>query len=205
MATVNKVIIVGNLGQDPEVRQFDNGNKMATINVATSERWTDKQTGEQREHTEWHRIIFNNRLAEIVGQYMRKGSSIYVEGSLRTRKWTDQQGIERYTTEIRADSMQMLGGGQSQNQGHANQGGYAQHKAVINNHHSKATIKPHKSQTGKDSHHNKGSGIISLWVKDSHKAIKGNPPHKGKPHKLNIIKKSMDTQPISLLGKHPIP
>lgn len=126
MATVNKVIIVGNLGQDPEVRQFDNGNKMATINVATSERWTDKQTGEQREHTEWHRIIFNNRLAEIVGQYMRKGSSIYVEGSLRTRKWTDQQGIERYTTEIRADSMQMLGGGQSQNQGHANQGGYAQ-------------------------------------------------------------------------------
>ena len=126
MATVNKVIIVGNLGQDPEVRQFDNGNKMATINVATSERWTDKQTGEQREHTEWHRIIFNNRLAEIVGQYMRKGSSIYVEGSLRTRKWTDNNGQDRYTTEIRADSMQMLPSGQNnQQQGYTQpQGGY---------------------------------------------------------------------------------
>lgn len=138
MASVNKVIIVGNLGNDPEVRQFDNGNKIATISVATSERWNDRQTGEQREHTEWHRIIFNNRLAEIVEQYLRKGSSVYVEGSLRTRKWTDQNGQDRYSTEIRADSMQMLGGrangGDYQNQGGYNGGNsYNQPRQNYNN------------------------------------------------------------------------
>ena len=109
MASVNKVIIVGNLGNDPEVRQFQNGGKVATINVATSERWTDKTTGEQKEQTEWHRISLFNRLAEIAEQYLRKGSSVYIEGSLQTRKWTDAQGVERYTTEIKASSMQMLG------------------------------------------------------------------------------------------------
>lgn len=109
MASVNKVIIVGNLGNDPEVRQFQNGGKVTTINVATSERWTDKTTGEQKEQTEWHRISLFNRLAEIAEQYLRKGSSVYIEGSLQTRKWTDAQGVERYTTEIKASSMQMLG------------------------------------------------------------------------------------------------
>lgn len=115
MASVNKVIIVGNLGQNPETRTFGNGGMMATISVATTEKWTDKQTGEKKEHTEWHRIVFNNRLAEIAAQYLQKGASVYVEGSLRTRKWTDNQGIERYTTEIRADSLQMLGARPSQN------------------------------------------------------------------------------------------
>ncbi len=127
MASVNKVIIVGNLGNDPEVRSFDNGGKIATISVATTDRWNDRNTGEPREATEWHRITFNNRLAEIVEQYLRKGSSVYVEGSLHTRKWTDQQGIERYSTEIRAQSMQMLGsrqGGQGGGDWQGNQGGY---------------------------------------------------------------------------------
>lgn len=110
MASVNKVIVVGNLGADPEVKRFDNGGMIANISVATSERWNDRQTGEQRELTEWHRIVFNNRLAEIAEQYLRKGSQVYIEGSLRTRKWQDQNGQDRYSTEIRAQSMQMLGG-----------------------------------------------------------------------------------------------
>lgn len=113
MASVNKVIIIGRLGQDPEVRQFNNGGSVTSISVATSEKWTDKQTGERKEHTEWHRLVFNGRLAEVVAQYVQKGAKIYVEGSLRTRKWTDQQtGQERYSTEIRVDTMQMLGGQQ---------------------------------------------------------------------------------------------
>lgn len=120
MSSVNKVIIIGRLGQDPEVRQFDNG-MLATASIATSERWTDKQTGERKEHTEWHRVVFNGRLAEIAGQYLRKGSQVYIEGSIHTRKWQDNQGIERYSTEIRANQMQMLDSsnqnqGQSQNQ-----------------------------------------------------------------------------------------
>jgi len=109
MASVNKVIIVGNLGRDPEMRSFPNGDQLANVTIATTDKWKDKQTGEPKEHTEWHRVVFNGRLAEIVGQYLRKGSQVYVEGSLRTRKWTDQSGVEKYTTEIRADQMQMLG------------------------------------------------------------------------------------------------
>ena len=110
MASVNKVIIVGNLGRDPEVRTFPSGDQVANVTIATTDRWRDKNTGENKEATEWHRVVFNGRLAEIVGQYLRKGSQVYVEGSLRTRKWTDQaSGQERYATEIRADSMQMLG------------------------------------------------------------------------------------------------
>lgn len=107
--SVNKVILVGNLGRDPELRSFPNGGQIANATLATSRRWTDKQTGEKREETEWHRLVFNNRLAEIAGQYLRKGSQIYVEGSLRTRKWQDQSGEDRYTTEVRVDHMQMLG------------------------------------------------------------------------------------------------
>ena len=109
MASVNKVIIVGNLGRDPEMRTFPSGDQVANVIIATTDRWKDKQTGENRENTEWHRVSFHGRNAEIAGQYLRKGSQVYVEGSLRTRKWSDQQGQERYTTEVRADQMQMLG------------------------------------------------------------------------------------------------
>lgn len=110
MASVNRVTIIGNLGRDPESRTFPNGDQVTNVTIATTDRWRDKNTGENKEATEWHRVVFNGRLAEIVGQYLRKGSQVYVEGSLRTRKWTDQSGQERYATEIRADSMQMLGG-----------------------------------------------------------------------------------------------
>ena len=125
MASINKVIIVGNLGKDPEMRSFPSGDQVANVTIATTDKWKDKQTGEPKESTEWHRVVFNGRLAEIVGQYLRKGSQVYVEGSLRTRKWTDQSGVEKYTTEIRADQMQMLGsrqgmGGQGGDEG----GGY---------------------------------------------------------------------------------
>ena len=109
MASVNKVIIVGNLGKDPEMRSFPNGDQIANVTIATTDRWKDKTSGEMKEATEWHRVSFNGRLAEIVGQYLKKGSQVYVEGSLRTRKWTDKEGVDKYTTEIRADQMQMLG------------------------------------------------------------------------------------------------
>ncbi|WP_299187284.1 single-stranded DNA-binding protein [uncultured Psychrobacter sp.] len=126
MRGVNKVIIIGNLGADPEARQFNNGGSVTNISVATSEQWTDKQSGEKREATEWHRIALFNRLGEIAAQYLRKGSKVYIEGSLRTRKYQDQNGQDRYITEIRAEQMQMLdsaGGGQSQGGGYGNQGG----------------------------------------------------------------------------------
>ena len=109
MASVNKVIIVGNLGRDPETRSFPNGDQVANVTIATTDRYKDKTSGEMKEITEWHRVSFFGRLAEIAGQYLRKGSQVYVEGSLRTRKWTDKDGVEKYSTEIRADSMQMLG------------------------------------------------------------------------------------------------
>ncbi len=109
MASVNKVIIVGNLGRDPEIRTFPSGDRVANVTIATTDKWKDKQSGEMKEATEWHRVTFNGRLAEIAGEYLRKGSQVYVEGSLRTRKWTDKDGQEKYTTEIRADQMQMLG------------------------------------------------------------------------------------------------
>ena len=106
--SVNKVILIGNVGSNPEIKQFENGI-IASVSIATSERWNDKTTGERKEHTEWHRVVFNGRLAEVVAQYVKKGDKIYVEGSLRTRKWPDPQtGQDRYSTEIRADSMQML-------------------------------------------------------------------------------------------------
>jgi single-strand DNA-binding protein len=107
---INKVILVGNLGKDPEVRYMPNGGAVANVTLATSESWKDKQSGEQKERTEWHNVVFYQRLAEIVGEYLKKGSQIYVEGSLRTRKWQDKNGNDRYTTEIIASEMQMLGG-----------------------------------------------------------------------------------------------
>ena len=110
MASVNKVILVGNLGADPETRYMPNGDAVANIRMATTESWKDKASGEKREITEWHRVVFYRKLAEIVGQYLKKGSAVYVEGRIRTRKWTDKEGQERYTTEIEANEMQMLGG-----------------------------------------------------------------------------------------------
>ena len=107
---INKVILVGNLGNDPEVRATTSGSRVATISIATSESWTDKSTGQKQEKTEWHRVVFFNRLAEIVEQYLKKGSQVYVEGRLQTRKWQDQNGQDKYTTEVVANEMQMLGG-----------------------------------------------------------------------------------------------
>jgi single-strand DNA-binding protein len=111
---INKVILIGNLGQDPEVKFMPNGNAVTNITIATSESWKDKNTGEQVDKTEWHRVVFFRRLAEIVGEYLKKGSKVYIEGKLQTRKWQDQSGNDRYTTEIVANEMQMLdsrGGG----------------------------------------------------------------------------------------------
>jgi single-strand DNA-binding protein len=106
---VNKVILVGNLGKDPEVRYSPNGSAVANVTIATSESWKDKTSGEKQERTEWHRIVFFGRLAEIAGEYLKKGAQIYVEGRLQTRKWQDKEGKDRYTTEIVANEMQMLG------------------------------------------------------------------------------------------------
>ena len=113
---INKVILIGNLGKDPETRYMPSGGAVTNVTVATSESWKDKNTGEQQERTEWHRVVFFNRLAEIAGEYLKKGSKVYIEGSLRTRKWQGQDGQDRYTTEIVANEMQMLdsrGGGAS--------------------------------------------------------------------------------------------
>lgn len=107
---INKVILIGNLGKEPEVKYMPNGDALCNLTVATSDTWKDKQTGENKEQTEWHRVTFFGRLAEIAGEYLKKGSKVYIEGSLRTRKYTDNNGIERYATEVRGAEMQMLGG-----------------------------------------------------------------------------------------------
>ncbi len=121
---VNKVIIVGNLGQDPETRYMPSGSAVTNFTVATNESWKDKQTGEQKERTEWHRVSMFNRLAEVAAEYLRKGSQVYIEGKLRTRKWQGKDGSDRYTTEIIADEMQMLGGrGGGGGSGGGDQGG----------------------------------------------------------------------------------
>lgn len=109
MASVNKVILVGNLGRDPETRYAPSGGAICNITIATSRNWKDKTTGERKEETEWHRVVFYDRLAEIAGEYLKKGRSVYVEGRLKTRKWQDKDGIEKYTTEIIAEEMQLLG------------------------------------------------------------------------------------------------
>jgi single-strand DNA-binding protein len=129
---INKVIIVGNFGQDPETRYLPSGGAVTNVSLATSESWKDKNTGEQQERTEWHKVVFFNRLGEIAGEYLKKGSKVYIEGSLRTRKWQGQDGSDRYTTEIVASEMQMLdsrggqegggGGGYQQNRPQQNQG-----------------------------------------------------------------------------------
>ena len=108
MSSVNKVILIGNLGKDPEMRYMPSGDAIANLTLATSENWTDKTSGDKKELTEWHRVAFFGRTAEVVGQYLKKGAKIYVEGSLRTRKWQDKEGHDRYTTEVRGDVMRML-------------------------------------------------------------------------------------------------
>jgi single-strand DNA-binding protein len=110
MASINKVILIGNLGRDPEVRYTPNGAAICNVTIATSRNWKDKNSGERMEETEWHRVVFYDRLAEIAGEYLKKGRPVYVEGRLKTRKWQDKDGVEKYTTEIIADQMQMLGG-----------------------------------------------------------------------------------------------
>ncbi len=129
MASVNKVIIVGNLGRDPETRYLPSGDAVSNINVATTDRYKDKATGEMKEATEWHRISFFGKLAEIAGQYLKKGSQVYVEGSLRTRKYTDKDGIEKFATEIRGESMQMLGSRQGMGGPSDEAGAYAPRQA----------------------------------------------------------------------------
>lgn len=131
MASVNKVIIVGNLGRDPETRTFPSGDQICNVRIATTDKWKDKASGEMREHTEWHSVVFNGRLAEIAAQYLRKGSQVYVEGSLRTRKWQDKDsGQDRYSTEIRGDTMQMLGSRQGAGGPADDGGGYAARPAA---------------------------------------------------------------------------
>lgn len=140
---INKVILVGNLGQDPETRYMPNGNPVTNVSVATSESWKDKQTGQQQERTEWHRVVLFNKLGEIAGQYLKKGSKVYVEGSLRTRKWQGQDGQDRYSTEIVASEMQMLdsrgGGGEYSQQPQDNNWGESEAQGS-------APLKPSQSQ-----------------------------------------------------------
>ena len=132
MASVNKVIIVGNLGKDPEVRYMPSGGAICNVNVATTRQWKNKESGEKQEETDWHRIVFFDRLAEIAGEYLKKGRSVYVEGRLRTRKWTDKEGKDQYTTEIVATEMQMLGGREGMGGGAGGEeggGGYSERSA----------------------------------------------------------------------------
>ena len=135
---INKVILVGNLGNDPETRYTQAGAAITNVSVATSETWKDKQTGQPQERTEWHRVVFFNRLAEIAGEYLRKGSKVYVEGSLRTRKWQDKEGQDRYTTEIVGNEMQML-----DSRG-AGQGGGEYHKAMTSIRHRSSALLLHR-------------------------------------------------------------
>ena len=163
MASVNKVILIGNLGRDPEVRYTPSGAAVCNVTVATSRTWKNKDSGEKMEETEWHRVIFYDRLAEIAGEYLKKGRSIYVEGRLKTRKWTDKDGVEKYTTEVIAQEMNMLGGreggggggGSAEDEGG---GGYSERSAPAQRSapasrpaaHAAAKPAPQKSATGFD-------------------------------------------------------
>ena len=134
MASVNKVIVLGNLGKDPEVRYTPNGNAVCNLRIATTRNWKNKDSGEKMEETEWHSVVLYDRQAEIAGEYLKKGRPVYVEGRLKTRKWTDKEGMERYTTEIVADSMQLLGGREGAGGGGAEEdggggGGYTERSA----------------------------------------------------------------------------
>ena len=153
MASINKVILIGNLGRDPEVRYTPSGAAVCNVTIATSRNWKDKTSGEKVEETEWHRVVFYDRLAEIAGEYLKKGRSVYVEGRLKTRKWQDKDGVDKYTTEIVADNMQMLGGregmgggdeGGGGSRGYGREGGGAAPRAPA------AKPAPAKSSTGFD-------------------------------------------------------
>ncbi len=125
MASVNKVILIGNLGRDPEVRYTPSGSAVCNVGIATTRNWKNKDSGERQEETEWHRVVFFDRLAEIAGEYLKKGRPVYVEGRLRTRKWTDKDGVEKYTTEVYAENMQLLGGREDGGGGGGGAGGGA--------------------------------------------------------------------------------
>ena len=152
MASVNKVIIVGNLGKDPEVRYAPSGSAICNVTIATSRQWKDKTSGEKQEETEWHRVVFYDRLAEIAGEYLKKGRPVYVEGRLKTRKWTDKEGVEKYTTEIVAAEMQLLGGREGGGGGGGDDAGGGQRSAPAPRPAAgrPATSAPAKSSTGFD-------------------------------------------------------
>jgi single-strand DNA-binding protein len=149
MASVNKVILIGNLGRDPEVRYAPSGSAICNVTIATSRQWKDKTSGEKQEETEWHRVVFYDRLAEIAGEYLKKGRPVYVEGRLKTRKWTDKDGVEKYTTEIVADQMQLLGSREGMGDGGGEGGGGGMRSAPATR---PAASKPaaQKSSTGFD-------------------------------------------------------
>ena len=147
---INKCILVGNLGNDPEVRYLPNGGAVANVTVATSESWRDKQTGETQERTEWHRVKFFGRLAEIAGEYLRKGRQVYIEGSLRTDKWQDQSGQDRYTTEVIASEMQMLGGRGDDASARSGQGGFRDNAPAPARQQSKQSREPSPALQGDD-------------------------------------------------------
>ena len=148
MASVNKVIIVGNLGRDPETRSFPDGGSICNVAIATSRQWKDKTSGERQEETEWHRVVFRDRLAEIAGEYLKKGRSVYVEGRLKTRKWTDKDGAEKFTTEIIATDMQLLGSREGMGGGDETGGG--QRSAPTSRPAAGRAAAPAKSSTGFD-------------------------------------------------------
>ena len=150
MASVNKVILIGNLGRDPEVRYAPSGSAICNVTIATSRQWKDKTSGERQEETEWHRVVFYDRLAEIAGEYLKKGRPVYVEGRLKTRKWTDKDGVEKYTTEIVADQMQLLGSREGMGDGGGEGGGGGMRSSAPAS--RPATSKPaaQKSSTGFD-------------------------------------------------------
>src|SRR5512134_1822092 len=147
MASVNKVILIGNLGRDPETRYTADGAAITNIAIATSDRWKDKATGEMKEATEWHRVVFFGRQAEIAGEYLKKGRPVYVEGRLKTRKWTDKDGVEKYTTEIMADNMQLLGSREGMGDGESRGGAAPARSAPASR---PAAPAPQKSSTGFD-------------------------------------------------------
>ena len=149
MASVNKVILIGNLGRDPEVRYATSGSAICNVTIATSRQWKDKTSGERQEETEWHRVVFYDRLAEIAGEYLKKGRPVYVEGRLKTRKWTDKDGVEKYTTEIVADQMQLLGSREGMGDG-GGEGGGGQRSAPAARPPASRPAAAQKSSTGFD-------------------------------------------------------
>jgi single-strand DNA-binding protein len=150
MASVNKVILIGNLGRDPEVRYAPSGSAICNVTIATSRQWKDKTSGEKQEETEWHRVVFYDRLAEIAGEYLKKGRPVYVEGRLKTRKWTDKDGVEKYTTEIVADQMQLLGSREGMGDGESRGGGSAPASRPSSGGAGSPRPAPQKSSTGFD-------------------------------------------------------